>query len=430
MAAPEPADILLATVQGGGTIPPQMGLARRLVERGHRVHVLSEPTVEAEARAAGCSFRTWPSAPFTDAVSRDRPMGRDWELHTPGQALRLVRDFGEMIFGAADRFARDVLATLDDLPVRLVLVEAPVFGALAGAERSGVPTVGLMSNTYMRPTRGRPVMGSGWMPGSGALRAVRDRVAPALFEALVDRGLPRLNAVRADLGLDPLPHVFAAFDRCARLLLLTSPTFDPSPSPLPANVRYVGPVLDDPAWAEEVALPDGAAPLVLVAMSSTYQAHQALLQRVVDALTELPVRGLVTLGPGLRPGEVEGAANVAVVPSAAHGPLLRDAAAVVTHAGHGTVLKALAAGVPMVCIPHGRDQGDNTARVLALGAGVRVSRRADAATIGAAVEQVLVEPRFRAGAHRVSAALSAEAHRGPSAVEEIEAVLPSSQPTG
>jgi len=29
---------------------------------------------------------------------------------------------------------------------------------------------------------------------------------------------------------------------------------------------------------------------------------------------------------------------------------------VITHAGHGSVLKALAAGVPLVCMPLGRDQ--------------------------------------------------------------------------
>ena len=45
-----------------------------------------------------------------------------------------------------------------------------------------------------------------------------------------------------------------------------------------------------------------------------------------------------------------------------------DMGHVVTHAGHGTVLKTLAAGVPMVCMPMGRDQKDNTVRVLRLGA--------------------------------------------------------------
>ena len=42
-----------------------------------------------------------------------------------------------------------------------------------------------------------------------------------------------------------------------------------------------------------------------------------------------------------------------------------DAAAVVTHAGHGTIMRALAHGIPLLCLPMGRDQDDNAARVFA-----------------------------------------------------------------
>lgn len=57
---------LLATIDGGGTLPPEMGLAAELVGRGHSVEVLSDPTVRASALAAGCGFM--PTAP---SVSSD-----------------------------------------------------------------------------------------------------------------------------------------------------------------------------------------------------------------------------------------------------------------------------------------------------------------------------------------------------------------------
>jgi MGT family glycosyltransferase len=410
MAAVTAFTVLVATLQGGGTVPPTMGLARNLVERGHHVHVLSEPTVEEEARAAGCSFSLWPTAPFADAVSRDRVVGRDWDLRTPGEVWRFVRGMGDFIFGAADRFAADLLATLEQVPADVILVDVGLLGALAAAERSGLPTAALIPNTYMRPTRGRPVMGSGWSAPNGPLSRLRDRLAPRAFEGLVDLGLPRLNAARGKLGLDALGHVFDALDRCARVLVMTSPSFDPPLSRLPGNVRYVGPVLDDPAWATSspTPMPDGDEPLVLVAMSSTYQAQQNALNRIVDALAGLPVRGLLTLGPGLLPGEVRSAHNVVVVPSVPHAEVLPRAAAVITHAGHGTVIKALAAGVPMVCLPHGRDQGDNAARVVAIGAGLRLSRRSSTATIRSAVRQVLREPEFAHNARRMADRIAGE----------------------
>ena len=47
---------LLATWDGGGTIPPELGLAAELVGRGHEVVVLSDDTVEQEAVDAGADL--------------------------------------------------------------------------------------------------------------------------------------------------------------------------------------------------------------------------------------------------------------------------------------------------------------------------------------------------------------------------------------
>jgi MGT family glycosyltransferase len=338
----------------------------------------------------------------------------------------MVRRMGrEVLFGPADRFARDVLDTLRQYPAEGVLADVTQFGALIGAERSGLPVIGLLPSIYVRPTRGHPVMGSGAADSHGPVAAVRDTVGPYVLLRLLRLGLPRVNAVRAQVGLDPVGAVLDLWDRCARLLVLTSPSFDPPPARLPANVRYVGPMTDDPPWARPWTppWPLGDRPFVLVAMSSTYQAHDALLRRVVTALDGMPVHALVTLGPGLRDGEVPGTATVAVVASAPHAQLLPAAAVVVTHAGHGSVVKALAAGVPMVCIPHGRDQGDNTARVVAAGAGVRLSRRASADAIRAAVHRVLTDASYRRNATRLAQAIARAATHGPDPVTEVEQSL-------
>jgi MGT family glycosyltransferase len=327
-----------------------------------------------------------------------------------------------VLFGPADRFARDVLDTLARYPADALLADVTQLGALIGAERSGLPTVGLLPSVYVRPTPGHPVMGSGSVRTRGALARVGNTIGPYLLLRLLRLGLPRLNAVRAELGLAPMADVLDLWDRCAVLLVLTSPSFDPPPAKLPANVRYVGPMVDDPAWVAPWTPPWPLAdrPFVLVAMSSTYQAHDALLRRIVSALTGRTVYALVTLGPGLRPEEVPGTSNVAVAGSAPHARLLPQAAAVVTHAGHGSVLKALAAGVPMVCIPLGRDQGDNSARVVAAGAGVRLSRRAGPEAIWSAVHRVIRDPSYRRNAQRLAQTFAVEAARGPDPVTEVE----------
>ena len=78
----------------------------------------------------------------------------------------------------------------------------------------------------------------------------------------------------------------------------------------------------------------------------------------------------------------------------------------VTHAGLSTVMTALAAGVPMVCMPMGRDQPLNAQRVGTLGLGIELSPEASADAIRDAVEGVLGDGEFQAagvvdgGGHR------------------------------
>src|SRR5258705_4176655 len=100
------------------------------------------------------------------------------------------------------------------------------------------------------------------------------------------------------------------------------------------------------------------------------------LQRAAEALGQLPVRGLVTTGPAVNPAAIRAPANVSVRRWVRHADVLPYCSAVLTHGGHGTVMKALAAGVPLVVAPLGRDQPDNAARGVHAGAGLWVSKKA------------------------------------------------------
>jgi MGT family glycosyltransferase len=208
------------------------------------------------------------------------------------------------------------------------------------------------------------------------------------------------------------------------VLVLTSPSFDFAGGTLPVNVSYVGPQLDDPAWAAPGGWrPDGDRPLVLVAGSSTFQRQTDLLRRAAEALGRLPVRGVVTTGRAIDPCEVPAPDHVRVVRAAPHRAVLAEASVMVTHAGHGSVLKSLAAGVPLVCLPMGRDQKDNTVRVLRLGAGVRLSPNAPPERIAAAVAQVLGDPAYGRAAGRFADTMAREARTRPRAADRAEALL-------
>ena len=142
----------------------------------------------------------------------------------------------------------------------------------------------------------------------------------------------------------------------------------------------------------------GDEPLVLVGMSSTYMDHADVLQRAPRRLA----RCAASRAPRSRRRDRR-ARERHRRRARPHREVLRHAAAVLTHAGHGTVIKSLAAGVPVVAMPLGRDQLDNAARVEHHGAGLRLKPKASAEAIassGAPRHRRAVLPRERRAAGR------------------------------
>jgi len=156
-----------------------------------------------------------------------------------------------------------------------------------------------------------------------------------------------------------------------------------------------------------------------VSLSTLQQGQATLLERILTALAVLPVRALVTTGPALDRSRFRPPENVVLETFVPHRSVLPHAAAIVSQCGLGTVMKALAHGVPLVCIPLVGDQPENAARVQALGAGIRLPSDAEPSRIREAIERVLTEPAFRLGARRIAKAI-AEENPVEAAVGEIE----------
>jgi UDP:flavonoid glycosyltransferase YjiC (YdhE family) len=191
-----------------------------------------------------------------------------------------------------------------------------------------------------------------------------------------------------------------------RVVLVACPQgFDVAMSDLPKNVRYVGAMLDDPPTtvsASPWTFADGR-PRVLVAFSTTYQHQEPVLRRIAVALATLPH-------------------NIAVLRYVAHRALLPECALVVSHAGLGAVMTALAHGVPLLCMPMGRDQHDNAARVEACGAGCVIPLEASVAQISQTISAMLTTPAYRTAARDMAATIALRDGR-EAAADELEKLL-------
>jgi MGT family glycosyltransferase len=400
----QPNRFLFVLWDGGGNIHPTLALARRVTGRGPRVRVLAPRVLRARIEAAGCAFMPLREVPAHDSSSPSTDLLKDWEARTSLGAAARVRD--RLIFGTALAYSRDVAAAIETERPDVVVTDYLLLGAYVAAERAEIPLAALVHTIYPLPAPGLPPFSMGLQPAKGALGRARDVVFASVFRRFYDAGLGSLNQVRESVGLSPLAAVFEQFARADRLLVLTSPAFDFPAQTLPPNVRYVGPQLDDPAWlapwTPPAELTANHQPLVVVGLSTTYQGQGNLLRRVVTALSELPVRGLITLGPALQGDTLTLPPNVRAESYAPHVLVVPQADLVVTHGGHGTVITALSYGVPVVCLPMGRDQADNAARVVWREAGARCSSTAGVKTLRRAIAHALAEPQFRMGARRIA----------------------------
>ncbi|MFL6351465.1 MAG: nucleotide disphospho-sugar-binding domain-containing protein [Bryobacteraceae bacterium] len=406
--------------EGGGNMPPALHVTRQLVARGHGVHVLGDPVSERDFCEVGASFAPFRRAPHrVDRKPEGDPL-RDWEAKNPKQALAMIRD--RLLFGPALGYAEDTLEQIRLYRPDALAIMDFTFGAMMAAERANIPAAVVAPHILTYPVRGRPPFGPGLLPARNVFERLRDAIISSLSLSELGKGLTPFNVARQKLGLDSVRAVFDQVERMNRILVLTSPALELPGGPLPENVRYTGPVLVDPPWAEPWAGPWPAGdrdPLVLVGFSTTFQNQQAVVSRVIEALSRLPVRGLVTLGRSLDPKAFAAPRNVIVCPSAPHSQLLPFAAVMVTHAGHGSVVRALSHGIPLVCVPMGRDQNDIAARVVYHGAGLRVSQAASVNQLTDAVKRALSEEAFRKRAERLGATIRSDA-RNSTTVTELE----------
>jgi UDP:flavonoid glycosyltransferase YjiC (YdhE family) len=421
-----------------GNAPPQLAVTRRLVERGHEVRVLGHRAARERIERTGAEFVAFQRAfPDLDITRRETDTLRDWEMHTKsGAGMRLLKNG---LFAFVLDVARECTGCLEEWPADVVVLDWMLTGAAVAAERAGVPAVALVHCPYPLPVDGvpPPFTGMGLRPMRGPLGVARDRLLSRIATRLMAIGLPLLNKARAEQGLAPLGRWEEQLLGVGAIYVLSAPELDfSSRGALPANVRYVGPAFEpiSPEWsAWKPPWPDADTnPLVLVSFSTSYMNQQALAQRVLDALAGLPVRVLLTTGPALDVSRLRIPANTRTAAFIPHRAVLPHTALVVTHTGWQTVNAALADGVPLFCVPDGRDQPDNAARVVLAGAGVRVRKKTSPEKLRKEISKALNDPVLKHGAAAMARALARSdgALATVEALEQIKLPVPTSPPGG
>jgi len=353
-------NILFVTWDGGGNVPPALGIAAELLSRGHRIRVMGHPVQDQQVKEAGLDFTAFATArPFT-AVDNSTPFD-------------YLGVFGDRAMG------RDVVEEIRREPADLVVIDCILFGAMEAVAEAGVKYA-VLEHMYHAYLVGK------WSHGPMGIGLAARRI-----------------------------HKRRLLDGAAARLVACLPDLDPAGSaPRPGNLHYTGPVVTGVSAAP-------AEPTVLVSLSTVNFPGQArAMQHILDALGTLDVRGIATVGPSIGIENLAPPANVDLRGFVPHTELLPTVSMVIGHGGHATTMAALAHDLPVLVMPmHPMLDQKMVGRSLAdAGAGRLLSKKAEPAVIAAAAAELLSD-----GPHRDAAArLGAMIRSAPGAVAGADLV--------
>jgi UDP:flavonoid glycosyltransferase YjiC (YdhE family) len=383
-----PGRYLIVTWQAGGGVHPSIGIGRMLTARGAQVTVLGPGVYRSRIERAGCTWKPLPpEAEFDPSAGRAAEDQREY----------LSGTFLGPIFPAA--LMAEVTASEPDA----LVIDQFLVSTICAAQTLAIPVSAVVHTLH-------------------AFHGDRDTWG--------EWGFDTINEMRRGFGLPAIPAgsrtIFGELQRrCDRELVVMPAEFDLRPEAEP-NVVHTGPIFEEQAAPGDWDLPwppDDPVPLVVVSLSSQYMHHEEPMERILEALAELPVHVLALTGHELDPADVNKRPGVEVRQYVPHVTVLPHAAVVVTHAGTGTLMAGFAHGVPMVCIPLGRDQPRNAARSAELGVALSLPTDAGPEQIRAAVGEALGSPALRAASAEMASTV-ARYGGGERAVEELESLVP------
>jgi MGT family glycosyltransferase len=395
--------LLLGAFGDPGHAFPMIALGRALSARGHDVTLQTWERWRDPIEAEGLTFT--PAPEYSAFPIGDHPL-----------------DFYEAVVYAA----RDTLPLVRELQPDIVVHDILTLGPSLAGELLGISCATLIPHVLPEAGPGFPIYSFGArLPRTAIGRAFWERAHLPVRRGL-QSGRLALNRTRAQVGLSPLAHVHGGTSR-ELALVATFPQLE-YPRPWPTHAHVVGPLMWEPP-AEEVALPPGEDPLVLIAPSTSQDPDHRLLYAALRGLADAPVRVLATYNRRLPPRPLPVPGNARVVDWVSYARTLPHCDTIVCHAGHGTLVRALACGVPVVACPVAGDMNENAARLAWAGAGVRLPRRfISPRPLRRAVEQALSEPSI--GARAGELATWASTHNAGSRAATLIEQLASSSSGG
>jgi rhamnosyltransferase subunit B len=417
-------NVLLLTIGSAGDVHPFIGLGLALRDRGHSVKIITNPFFGDAVHRAGLEL-----VPL-GTVDQFKTSLSDPMLWHAKKGIRVV--FNIVLDGLRETY--DAVAG-NYVPGDTVLVSSSLgFAGRIAQDKLGIPTATVhLSPSQFRSLIAPPNLPGLWMPAWLPMWLKRQIWAGG-DRFVLDRMLaPKINALRAELGLTPVEGILRDFwNSPQRVIGLFPQWFCPPQADWPSQTKLTGfPRYDesdntslDPAI--EAFLNAGGPPIVFTPGSAMYHAH-SFFRASIEACQRLNRRGiLLTKHTEQIPRHLP--REIAQFPYAPFSQLLPKGSAIVHHGGIGTSAQAMAAGCRQLVTPFAHDQFDNADRLVKLGvARVLKARQYNAAEATRELGLLLGDPGVTLSCAAIASRFEADDSRNQTC-EWIEALAGTSRP--
>jgi zeaxanthin glucosyltransferase len=379
-----------------GHLRPASVLARELVQRGHRVRIISFPDGLRQVSSNEFDFTSFGGKIF--------PLG-EWDRRTAvlgaSEGRQIYRQVFQLIVDQSKCIASDLPDVLRSLKLDGLVMDQLCYGAEAVAEKHGTSlAVACNALPFHRESR-VPLCFRPWNYSPALWARIRNKLEGAASIIVGWRMSVLCLKGRRALGLRPpkladineVPPSLAQITQIPRF-------FDFPRHRLPDHFHYTAPWIEPPTDRQAEMPWDqiGGKPFIYASLGTLQNRVTRWYEMIAEACAQLGVRLVVGLGRDAgEKNEQEAilAGRAIVMRFAPQQALMSRAALVITHAGLNSALEALSAGVPIMSLPIAHDQAGVAARLRRLGVALTIpARKLTVPELSAAISRLLNDSRF------------------------------------
>ena len=413
--------IIFSALGSLGDVYPYIAIAKQLEELGFHTSIATSLNHCPMIQAQGLNFlHVRPDLDGLENFDKELISKVMDEKNGSEYVLREI-----VLANLADSYA-DIYAHSES--ASLLVTHPLTYGAIVAARKRNIPFVA----TILAPTSMWSAFDPPSLPRAKNLPQIRQMFGPVvtklMLQLIASQVYPWSKPYRdlqaqAGLSVDKANPFFEGQYSPVKNLALFSPLFGPSQPDWPLNVVATGfPFLEEsaanPNFANDPSNPSekrllefleaGTKPIVFTLGSSAVMEAGSFYLDSIAISKSLGKRAVLLSGPAvlnrlpdpLPPG-------VIAFEYLPHAAVFPHASVVVHQGGIGTTAQSLRAGIPQLVMPYSHDQFDNANRVMRLGVGLSVSRKAYKREAGKLLARLL-EPSYEKAASELGLKIQVE----------------------